>query len=138
MAEIIQFEKPDHPDNVAALVAMRDAVDASKTIGFDRETFIAAAGNVWDQIEMMEATGQRDLSGITDEQEKKLEQIGELVAECIRAGVEQERARCAKIADEWLSGQTMVLRAGEMTAQEKRTALAVVAHISTAIRNADS
>lgn len=60
MAEIIQFEKPDHPDNVAALVAMRDAVDASKIIGFDRDTFIQAAGNVWDQIEMMEATGQRD------------------------------------------------------------------------------
>ena len=49
-----------------------------------------------------------------------------------------ERERCAKIAGEWLHGPTLLLRAGEMTAQEKRTCLAVVAAICCAIRERSS
>ena len=39
------------------------------------------------------------------------------------------------ITNEWLHGPTMLQRAGEMTIQEKRTALAIVAAIDVAIRN---
>lgn len=42
--------------------------------------------------------------------------------------------RAAKVAEEWLSHGTMQLRAGEMTAQELRTAKAVVSAICATIR----
>lgn len=71
--------------------------------------------------------------GEIDEQEF-LDQIADVLSTAIRAATEAERQRCAKITSEWLSGPTMVLRAGEMTAQEKRTALAIVASIDIAIR----
>lgn len=38
------------------------------------------------------------MTGLTKEQERLLAQLGELVADCIRIGVEQERERCAKLA----------------------------------------
>lgn len=60
MGEVIQLEMPDRPENVAALIAMRDAVDTAKIIGFDRKTFLSAAANVWDSIEQMEAAGERE------------------------------------------------------------------------------
>lgn len=50
-------------------------------------------------------------------------------------GVYAERQRCIKIVHEWLNGQIMLLRAGEMSLQEKRTALAIVAAISVAIHD---
>lgn len=40
----------------------------------------------------------------------------------------------AKIADEWNITQTLLLRAGEMTAQERRSVKAVVTAIAAAIR----
>lgn len=57
------------------------------------------------------------------------------VQELTDVAVQRERERCQMIVDEWLSGPTMLLRAGEMTTQERRTALAIVASISNAIRN---
>jgi hypothetical protein len=62
------------------------------------------------------------------------EQQLKMVGEALKIGIETERDRCAKIASEWLHGPTMLLRAGEMTLQEKRTAMAVVAAIYVAIR----
>lgn len=59
MADIIQFEKPDNPENVAALVATRDAIDACRAIGFDRDKWMRAAALVWDGIELAEAIGER-------------------------------------------------------------------------------
>ena len=52
----------------------------------------------------------------------------------VRLAVKAERQRCAKIADGWRSPATVSLRAGEMTAQEMRTAQAVALAIATAIR----
>jgi len=53
-------------------------------------------------------------------------------------GVLDERQRCVKIVHEWLNVSTMLMRAGEMTLQEKRTALAIVAAISVAIHDGKS
>lgn len=47
-----------------------------------------------------------------------------------------ERERAARIADDWRQPETLRLRAGEMTAQEIRTAQAVAAAISREIRRA--
>lgn len=47
---------------------------------------------------------------------------------------QQALEEAAKIVDEWRNRQTMLLRAGEMSADERRTALAVVVHIAAAIR----
>lgn len=41
----------------------------------------------------------------------------------------------AQVADEWSKPQSMLLHAGEMTAQELRTAIAVAIGIAAAIRN---
>lgn len=43
-------------------------------------------------------------------------------------------AEAAKVADEWLKPGVMELRAGEMSAQEKRTGRAIVGSIVAAIR----
>jgi hypothetical protein len=59
MGEIIHFQQPDNPENVEALVATRDAIDACRAIGFDRETWLSAAANVWDELARMEAAGER-------------------------------------------------------------------------------
>lgn len=45
-----------------------------------------------------------------------------------------ERERCAKFADAWDSPSALRLAAGEMTAQEMRTARAVARGIASAIR----
>jgi hypothetical protein len=42
---------------------------------------------------------------------------------------------CAQVADEWTDRQTVRLRAGEMTAQEMRTVIAVARGIAEGIRN---
>jgi hypothetical protein len=56
------------------------------------------------------------------------------LAEDIAKAIAAERERCARIAGELLNGPTLLQRAGEMTLQEKRSVLAVVAAIATAIR----
>lgn len=61
--------------------------------------------------------------------------LANLACEGVKIGVETERERCAKIADQWLHVPTLLLRAGEMSLQERRTVLAVVSAISVAIRN---
>jgi hypothetical protein len=59
LGEVIEFVPPDNPVNVAALVAMGEAVDLAMMIGFDRETFLSAAANVWDYIDSMEAAEEQ-------------------------------------------------------------------------------
>jgi hypothetical protein len=49
----------DEPENGAALVASRDAVDAARAIGMDRETFLRGIAAVWDRIMEMENSGER-------------------------------------------------------------------------------
>ena len=50
----------DEPENIAALVASRDAIDAARAIGMDRETFLRGIGAVWDQLVEMENSGERN------------------------------------------------------------------------------
>lgn len=61
----------------------------------------------------------------------------ESIAQKIRDAIGKARERgldeAAKIVDEWLDTGTMLLRAGEMTAQELRTAKAVVTAIAASI-----
>lgn len=56
------------------------------------------------------------------------------IDEHIPAALAAERARCADMAAQWRKSQHVLLHAGEMTAQEMRTALAVAGGIEAAIR----
>lgn len=76
----------------------------------------------------MSAIGTYDLS----EQDAA---VLKMVADSLKIGIATERQRCVEIVDAWLDSQTMLLRAGEMTAQEQRTVKSVVAAISRDIRN---
>lgn len=51
------------------------------------------------------------------------------------AAIRRERERCAKMADAWERPDALRLAAGEMTAQEMRTARAVAKGIAAAIRS---
>jgi hypothetical protein len=57
-------------------------------------------------------------------------------SETIARAISAERDRCAKFADAWDSPSALRLAAGEMTAQEMRTARAVARGIAAAIRDA--
>jgi hypothetical protein len=61
------------------------------------------------------------------------ESILAALAEARTAGVAAERERCAKIAVSWQRADAIKLAAGEMTAQELRTAKAVAGGIERAI-----
>lgn len=50
MDNVIKFEAPDNPENIEALRAMVAAARTARGIGFDRETFVRAAGNVFDGV----------------------------------------------------------------------------------------
>jgi hypothetical protein len=58
----------------------------------------------------------------------------ETIADALRHAYERGLEDAAKLADEWSNTGTMLLRAGEMTAQEKRTAKSIVLAIAAAIR----
>lgn len=56
------------------------------------------------------------------------------MASTTAAAVKAERERCAGLADQWSKTGDLLLRCGEMTAQELRTAKAVANGIAAAIR----
>lgn len=76
---------------------------------------------------MLQAVSKVELYG---PRKKQFEQIGDALRQAYERGLED----AAKVADEWSDTGTMLLRAGEMTAQEKRTAKAIVTSVATAIR----
>lgn len=109
--------EPAHP---STLERERLRPDRAGDSGSDQGT----QGGTADDRESRGRHGPQPFSPVTDASTEE-----------IATAVRQERERCAKIANEWLHGPTMLLRAGEMSMQEKRTALAIVANIDQAIRN---
>lgn len=65
---------------------------------------------------------------------RKIEMAREICA-LISEAILAERERCARFADAWDSPSALRLAAGEMTAQEMRTARAVARGIAAAIRD---
>ena len=73
---------------------------------------------------------------LTPEQRQQMQQTlpNRAYEQGLADGTKQERERCATIAQHWTHPDTLRLHAGEMTAQELRTVVAVLNGVIAAIR----
>ena len=137
-----------HTDTIMDALVPHDVLPPEIAEIQERLTIAAINGYSFETYEYVKALaldGIRDRATLLAVYKSQAEQIRDLKATIahmeihlvaaseIDIAVDREREACEKICTEWLRPSEMLLRAGEMTAQERRTATAILVSVRAAI-----